>query len=450
MRWLPVIAKWLSRRWTLLWLALIILTILFLVQAGLVLSFSWERASIGLPARSPVTDQVAALIEMIDDGTPAQRERVLRIMNGPAWSVKIHPSWPKDVAQGAQGSVWLGDVLRGYLPPDKTWMVDRMAIWYEENQLSNFYIAEAHLVVPLTSGEALRITARDTVVGRLAALWTMAGLGLIGAVLAIGTIIMARRVTAPLAHVAKAADQIGMDIHSAPLPDTGPGELRTVAKAFNTMQARIIALLAERTRMLSGIAHDLRTVLTRQRLRAESLPDPVMRAKAIGDFDFMLRVIDTHLDFARQEALQEPSTRLDLASVIRDLCEDAALSGAKAEYTGPDFLAIEGRPAALRRALSNLIDNAIHYGGEADVELRQTGSGVEIDVRDRGPGIAVDKRKLVFEPYQRAVLEGRDEADEPHFGLGLATVQAIVRQHAGTIEILDRPDGGTVFRMALP
>jgi len=275
---------------------------------------------------------------------------------------------------------------------------------------------------------------------------TVAWIAVIAVVLL--AIAAAHRLARPIDRFAMQAERLGFDVHAPPLPERGTREIRRAARAFNRMQARIRRLLDDRTLMLAAVSHDLRTILTRLRLRAEYIDDDEQQRKTLADIDDVRAMLDATLAFAREDARDEPRVRLDLASLLQSLCDDLADGGARVRYEGPDRLPTDGRPVALRRTFANLLDNAVRYGGEAEVALRRIGEGLIVEIADRGPGIAPELREKVFEPLFR--IEGSRSRETGGSGLGLAVVRTIVRAHGGDVEIRDRPDGGAVFRVSLP
>jgi signal transduction histidine kinase len=262
------------------------------------------------------------------------------------------------------------------------------------------------------------------------------------------TVWAAHRMTRPLREFAAAADRLGLDQTASPLAEQGPRELRNATRAFNRMQDRIHKLVDDRTLMLAAISHDLRTVLTRLRLRAELIEDNEQRGKAIGDLDEMQSMLDATLSFARDDNADEKPVKVDLAAMLQSLTDDLADTGANASYDGPDRLPIEGRPIALRRAFTNLLENALRYGDEALARLRAEDDQVVVEIADRGPGIPVENRENVFDPFFR--LEGSRNRDTGGVGLGLAVVRAVAHRHGGDVIIADRPGGGLVVSVRIP
>jgi signal transduction histidine kinase len=252
---------------------------------------------------------------------------------------------------------------------------------------------------------------------------------------------------------AEAADRLGVDVDAERLPETGSAELRHAARAFNTMADRMGRLLADRGQMVAAISHDLRTMLTRLRLRSELIDDPVQRDKAFADLDQMTQMVNASLAFARDDAKRETRTPLDLARLLQSLVDDHADAGAEARYEGPESVVIRGQPTGLRRVFDNLIGNALAYAGDVTVRLtaptgRHPQQAVTVEVIDHGPGIPADRREDVFATFVR--LEGSRSRDTGGTGLGLAVARGIVRAHGGDITLTDTPGGGLTGAITLP
>ena len=256
-----------------------------------------------------------------------------------------------------------------------------------------------------------------------------------------------RRVTRPITALAVASDRFAAGIAGDPLPERGPPEVRRATFAFNRMRQRIGELLSERNSMLAAIAHDLRTPLTRLRLRLEDIRDDATRTKAQTDIRSMETMLRETLAYAKDVAGVEPITELDFAALLRTAVDDLVDAGKTASFEGPDRLVLPGRPTALRRAVDNLLVNAVAYGTSADVELLAAPGMARMTVADRGPGIPADLRERVFEPFYR--LETSRSRATGGTGLGLALARGIFRAHGGDVRLKDRPGGGTVVEATL-
>ncbi len=254
------------------------------------------------------------------------------------------------------------------------------------------------------------------------------------------SLVAVRWATAPLATLAGAAEALGRDINRAPLSETGPVEVRRAAAAFNAMQARLSAFLSERARVLGAISHDLKTPITRMRLRTEMLGDEGVRAKFEKDLEEMQSLVSQALDFMRDASATEPVQAVDLMALLESLQADFSDAGGKVELSGSLANPYRGRPLALRRCLSNLVDNAIRYGGNAAVSVEDTASRVTIRVCDRGPGLAPDQLELAFEPFFRG--ESSRSRETGGTGLGLSIARNIARSHGGDLLLRNRESGG--------
>jgi signal transduction histidine kinase len=259
-----------------------------------------------------------------------------------------------------------------------------------------------------------------------------------------------RWMVAPLAAVAKAAASFGRSPQDfRPLGRTGPYEIIQVTDALNEMRTRICALLADRTRMLAAISHDLRTPLTRLRLRTERVTNAALREAMLGDIVNVSRLIDETLDYLRNDAQSESTTRIDLASFLTTICFDFADMGHAVTYQGPPRMPFECRSHALSRAVTNIIDNAIKHGGN-NVIVSLSGSTderVAVEVADDGPGIPSSLHDHVFQPFFKA----DDARRSSHgFGLGLSIARDIIARHGGAIELKPRDPNGLRVLMTIP
>lgn len=257
-----------------------------------------------------------------------------------------------------------------------------------------------------------------------------------------------RRSTAPLALFAWAAERLGRDVNAPDLPESGPREVHRAAKAFNEMQRRLRRLINDRTRMLAAISHDLRTPITRLRLRAEFVDNAEQRGKMLNDLEQMEAMIEATLAFAREDSTDEPRRALDLAVLVQSVCDDAADVGRDVVYAGAARASYSGRPLALKRVFANLIDNAVKYGGRARVALEAAPERFVVAVEDDGPGIPDSEIERVFEPFYRVEVSRSRETGGT--GLGLAVVRSIVRGHGGDITLTNRTEGGLRATVTLP
>jgi signal transduction histidine kinase len=256
------------------------------------------------------------------------------------------------------------------------------------------------------------------------------------------------RATAPLAFFTRAAERLGRDVNAPPLVERGPREVHRAARAFNEMQTRLRSFIEDRTRMLAAISHDLRTPITRMRLRAEFVEDDEQRRKMLADLAEMEAMIAATLSFAREDAAGEAQVPLDLADLLQSLCDAAVDAGHAASYAGERRFSFNGAPTGLKRAFGNLIDNAIKYGGTARVSLQPASEKVVVTVEDDGPGIPPNELEKVFTAFYR--VEGSRSRETGGVGLGLAVVRTIVRAHGGEVTLENREEGGLRVVVTLP
>lgn len=257
-----------------------------------------------------------------------------------------------------------------------------------------------------------------------------------------------RLISRPIRQFADAVRRAGENPKAPPLAESGPQELREAISAFNEMQAKIQEFIAYRIDMLAAISHDLRTPLTRMRLRGEYIEDRVQRDRLFRDVDEMQMMIDGALAFFRGDGDTEATRTFDLAGILQSIVDDFADQNIDVGYTGPDHALYSGRPIALKRAVTNLVVNAVQYATPPQIELSLADETISIAIRDRGPGIPAGELEKVFKPFYR--LDKSRNRTSGGVGLGLTAAQAVVRGHGGTLRIDNRPEGGLAAIVTLP
>jgi signal transduction histidine kinase len=262
------------------------------------------------------------------------------------------------------------------------------------------------------------------------------------------SLVAVRWVTRPLAMLGRAAEALGRDIERPPLAETGSAEVRQTARAFNTMQARLARFLHERARMLAAVSHDLKTPITRLRLRAELIEDAELKERVLHDLDEMDHMTRATLEFLRDSSVRERVQPIDMSALLESLQADAEAVGQAVRIEGAASAPFPGRPLALQRCLRNLIDNAVKYGGRADLTVRDDSAHLRIAVADDGPGIPEDRLEQVFEPFYR--LEASRSRDTGGVGLGLSIARDIARAHGGELVLRNRAAGGLDAILTLP
>ena len=258
---------------------------------------------------------------------------------------------------------------------------------------------------------------------------------------------MARRLTRPIRVFADAAERLGADPEAEPLTPSGPSEVRTAIHAFNDMQASLRDHMRRRTQTVAAIAHDLRTPLTRLRFRAEQAPEAV-RDRMASDIEEMDALIAQAMAYVRGEATPERREIFDLDALAADCASGFSETGGAVLFDGGGALAVEADPAALRRALANLIANAVKYGGSARVKAFALDGRAVVTIEDDGPGLPEEELEAVFEPFHRA--ERSRSRETGGAGLGLTVARQAARAHGGDVTLSNRSDGGLLARLQLP
>ncbi len=266
--------------------------------------------------------------------------------------------------------------------------------------------------------------------------------GLLGSIWAVSL------ATKPLSRLSAAADRFGADVHAAPIAETGPREVKQAAVAFNRMQRRLRQFILDRTRMLAAISHDLRTPLTRMRLRTEMMDDGEQRAKMLNDLQEMEEMVGATLAFARDENADEPTRPIDLAALLDTIAADARDMDQPVTLAPCPSTTVMMRPRALKRAIVNIVDNAVRYGGSAELSLARDGDEAVIRIADRGPGVPSAERENVLRPFYRC--EGSRSRDTGGIGLGLSIASDTVNAHGGTMALSETDGGGLTVEVRLP
>jgi signal transduction histidine kinase len=259
----------------------------------------------------------------------------------------------------------------------------------------------------------------------------------------------ARAITAPLRSFARAAESFSPEAQISPLPEQGPEEVRTATRALNAMRERIKGLVEDRTRMLAAVGHDLRTPITRLRLASEFVGDQQLRHQMLRDLDQMNQMVESILIFLREGRSSKDAVSVDLGAALQTVCDEFADAGNDVRLAAGEHAAVRAQPDELRRALSNVIDNAVRYAGRVMVSLAPTPGGVVIMVEDEGPGIPNDRKAAMLQPFVRGE-PARHMDGKTGFGLGLSIASAIISAHGGNLTLHDREPRGLAVRIMLP
>jgi signal transduction histidine kinase len=299
----------------------------------------------------------------------------------------------------------------------------------------------------LPDGTALVLDA-PPVLGQLFTTEFAAYVGGVIAVALLGSIWAITLATKPLERLSEAADRFGADVNAEPMPETGPSEVKHAAAAFNRMQRRLRQFVLERTRMLAAISHDLRTPLTRMRLRAEMLEDSEQRDRMLNDLMEMEQMVGATMAFAREEAVDEPTQHLNVRALLEMIRDDAADMGQEVTLKPGDGILAPMRPRALKRAVVNIVENGMRYAGAVELDLLDDGDEAVIRIVDHGPGIPTEEREAVLRPFYRC--EGSRSRDTGGIGLGLSIAADTVAAHGGRMALTETSGGGLTVEISLP
>ncbi|WP_373922591.1 sensor histidine kinase [Pseudoduganella sp. SL102] len=262
-------------------------------------------------------------------------------------------------------------------------------------------------------------------------------------------LLVVRSITRPLAALSDAAAALGQghDEEARPLPETGSREFINTARAFSAMRERIGRYIDDRERLFISISHDLRTPITRLKLRSELLDDEALRNEFEEDLDELDMMVKGALQCVKDSDIHENPAEIRLDALLGRLVRSAQLAGHAVAFS-PAGITVRGKPLALKRALGNLLDNALFYGARAEIGVAEEPGSVVISVRDHGPGVPEDALPRLFDPYVR-LAHGREQNDGG-MGLGLGIARGIIEAHGGRLELANHPEGGLDARVRLP
>ncbi len=422
--------------------------------------------------------RIADVVNLLDSLGPAERERIVAILNVPPLVVSLHEApvsaaAPRDAGPRAvmftamlHASLGPGRDVRvepgvGFAPPAWAPGPGRHRMMEGMGAMPGMRGGpDAMPLRPAAPGPVLRTQVQlrdgrwarfDTELPAAAAAlpWRLALTlaVLLAAVLALSYIAV-RWLTQPLHALADAAEALGKDINRPPLAEHGPTEIRQAARAFNTMQSRLVRFIDDRTRILAAMSHDLKTPITRMRLRADLLDDDELRQRFEGDLKEMETMVTHTLEFMRGMGGQEAPREVDVAALLESLQSDNEAMGRSVQIEGRPLAAYPARVSLLKRCLANLIDNAVLYGEHAVVRVDDSHVSLALHVLDDGPGIPEEQLEKVFEPFYR--LEQSRNRATGGTGLGLAIARNIAHMHGGDIVLRNRPAGGLEAILTLP
>jgi signal transduction histidine kinase len=423
-----------------------------------------------------VAQRIAAIVELLDDLNPEERQRLVKALDLPPTRISLDIDWETTIQPDERYHTTLFRALlyrqlgpnrpfqlevNDDLPPPPAerppWLnpdqsplkrdgVNRPPRWRRHAMMMGL----RNFVVQVRLGDGATVTFQQVLPEEIIAWPTRLLLMLLVLLVSVAilAVLAVRTLTRPLAVLANAASELGRDIRRLPVAETGPLEVRQAARAFNTMQERLVRYLEDRNRILAALSHDLKTPITRLRLRTELLDEPSLREKFLADLDDMQRMAQVSLDFLRSGEDSEPLAAVDFNALLEALQEDAEDMGQAVRITGIAEQPLHCRPLALKRCLTNLIDNALNYGQCADIAVTDAPTRLRVSIRDHGPGIPTAELERVFEPFYR--LESSRSRDTGGTGLGLSIARNIAHAHGGELHLRNPAGGGLEAVLELP
>lgn len=420
---------------------------------SMALYFTDRTTALLLTGGEHIADRVATIGRIIEKSPPSDRGRIIQLAEDSRLQIRLtgESAIDSQLTDGWQTRI-LRSKLQSHLDSAKQ-QTFRLRYLDPEAVTTNAApgFEDAHVIevsLQLSDGSWLNFTAPVYPTDPLLSLrFVLSTVVMLAAVVILSAMVV-HHLVAPLRTFASAAERLGVDVNVPALPESGPREVRRATHAFNEMQQRIRRFVEDRTQMLAAISHDLRTPIMRLRLRAELIDDQDERERALSDLDEMERMIASTLSFARDDAVDQARETVDLMALVQRVCDSLEDTGLKVEFDSQGRRAYACRASALRRALSNLIENAARYGEKARVELLVDDRRIVIRIDDHGPGIPEDQIENVFRPFHR--LEVSRSRETGGAGLGLTVARTIVRAHGGDVHLTNRPEGGLRVEVILP
>lgn len=472
MSWLPYPRSLFSR------LVLLLLFGLVLAEAITALVLTRDRGeAIQRAAGIHSAQRIAGIVKILERMPPVQRQETVNALDAPGMHISLSiPPQAEQNGMPISDSTLFRGVLRYYLDDDRTVylsQVDNTARQYFNlrngipmqmgrgsgmHDMMQRHMAEAGLVLPSEGANLIQVELRDgqwvsfgeQLPEEMTAwpLRVILALGLVLITLALVALLAVRWIIRPLAYLADSARALGKDLQRPALTEEGPEEVRSTLRAFNTMQDQIRQFVDERSRFLAAISHDLKTPITRLRLRSGLLGDLELQAKFERDLNDMEELVQGTLEFMRDETANEQKQALDINDLLETMQIDGEEAGSKITLQGHARSAFYCHPISLRRMINNLVDNALKYGGQADIQIEDSKEHLKISITDFGTGIPDSQMDRVFEPYAR--LDNSRSKETGGTGLGLTIAKNIAVAHRGTLSLRNREAGGLQVIITLP
>ena len=362
------------------------------------------------------------------------------------WRMRLLREYLEDTIEDADEAAGRDDYQRGqyiglFDGGDQRWSESRRGERRDRRRKHqrDFFDYWLRISIQLDNGTWLNVSSN---LMRPPRIWSDGALGALAlmALVVLALIIwLLRMLLQPLQAFANAATELGRDYRAPPMRVQGPREVQRSIVAFNDMQVRLRQLIEDRLKMLAAVSHDLRTPITSLRLRAELIEDSEEKRKNLATLDQMEKMIESILTFAKSELATEVRRVVDLSALLESIASDKQDLGMVVQFSGEHGVKLSCAPMAMQRALTNLIDNAVKYGGCARLSLREQAGKISLSIEDDGPGIPEAKHAEVFLPFARL---SREREVDSGGGLGLSIAQTIIQAHGGSIKLNNRTQGG--------
>lgn len=437
-----------------------------LILAGGFLAIQLITTAIAISDRSALVFRAGAnqaatrvgdVVRTMMAASPAERTRIMRAISGDTLKVTYGKPAGSDAAAGEESELMTTarDALALALPPGVGFrVIDARPVylnpesWYAR-ELGERPGVRMFATVLLNDGVWMTVESIDPARETRWVIRLFRNLAIVDGVMVVLCFFAVRLVTRPLSVLANAAEDLGRNIDRPPLPERGANELVRASRALNVMQDRLKRYVDTRVKVLAAMSHDLKTPITRMRLRAEMLDDAHVKGKFVKDLDELQQMVGATLDYMRGlaeggEAVQP----IDFTALISSLKEDAEEAGHTVTVSGDARAPVMGRTQALKRCLQNLIDNALAYGRRADITLRDEGGALNIAISDDGPGIPEGDIERVFDPFYR--VEGSRNRNTGGSGLGLSIARNIAQAHGGSVRLRNLARGGLEATLRIP
>ena len=401
--------------------------------------------------------RIGDVVRTMTAASPTERTRIMHSISNDTLKVTYGKPSGSDAAAGEESELMTTarDALALALQPGIGFrVIDARPVYLNPG---SWYAREfgerpgVRMYATVLLNDGVWITVESIVPAR-ASRWViriLRNLAIVDGVMVILCFFAVRLVTRPLSVLASAAEDLGRNIDRPPLPERGANELVRASRALNMMQDRLKRYVDTRIKVLAAMSHDLKTPITRMRLRAEMLDDAHVKAKFVKDLDDLQQMVGATLDYMRGLAEGgETLQPIDVTALVSSLKEDAEEAGHTVTVSGDARSPVMGRAQALKRCLQNLIDNALAYGRRADIALRDEGGALTIAISDDGPGIPEGDIERVFEPFYR--VEGSRNRNTGGSGLGLSIARNIAQAHGGSVRLRNLARGGLEATLRIP